>query len=190
MDEQVLRAMARWPNVPAVYGWLRLDRRGGWHLIDRNQPGFDEERDGAGSPITSPAIIDFIHRNYTHDDEGSWYWQNGPQRAFVDLDAAPLVLRVFGEGAAATFVAHTGQPIEGIDAGWVGPQGEILLRTELGPSVVHDLDLGALALDEAADGGVTLTLGAARLELSPCARPDRTLGYTMRPRPKVPPGSH
>ncbi len=182
MDEQVLKAMARWPNVPAVHGWLRLDRRGGWYLIDRNQPRFNEERDGAGSPITSPPIIEFIQRNYTHDDEGNWYWQNGPQRVFVDLDAGPLVLRVFGEGPAARLVAHTGQPVERVDGGWVGPQGEILLRTELGPGVVHDLDLGALSLEEAVNGDVLLTLGGERFELASCARPDQMLGYTSRPR--------
>ena len=30
MDEIVLRSMLKWPNVPSVYGWLRLDRRGQW----------------------------------------------------------------------------------------------------------------------------------------------------------------
>ena len=28
MDESVIRALAKWPNVPAVYGWLSLSRRG------------------------------------------------------------------------------------------------------------------------------------------------------------------
>ena len=27
MDDAVLRSMAKWPNVPDVYGWLSLDRR-------------------------------------------------------------------------------------------------------------------------------------------------------------------
>ena len=27
MDDAVVRAMARWPNVPHVYGWLSLDQR-------------------------------------------------------------------------------------------------------------------------------------------------------------------
>ncbi|MFP5404848.1 MAG: DUF2946 family protein [Gammaproteobacteria bacterium] len=189
MDEQVLRAMARWPNVPAVHGWLRLDRRGGWHLIDRNQPGFDEERDGAGSPITSPPIVDFIERNYTHDAEGRWYWQNGSQRVFVDLDAAPLVLRVFGEGATARLVTHAGDPVERVDAGWIGPQGEILLLTNLGPAVVHDLDIGALELEEgegSEDGDLaatTLVFGGDRLTLTPCTYPAETLGFVRRPRP-------
>ena len=32
MDETVIRAMAKWPDVPAVWGWLSLDRRGVWKL--------------------------------------------------------------------------------------------------------------------------------------------------------------
>jgi len=28
VDDIVLQAMTKWPDVPNVYGWLRLDRRG------------------------------------------------------------------------------------------------------------------------------------------------------------------
>jgi hypothetical protein len=182
MDEQVLKAMARWPNVPAVFGWLRLDRRGGWHLIDRGRDGFDEARDGRGSPITSPPILDFIHRNYAHEPDGRWYWQNGPQRVYVDLDAAPLVLRVFGAGEDARLVAHTGEPVSRVDAGWIGPEGEILLATDLGPGVVHDLDLGALAIEEGG-GAMTLALGGKRIALQETADPAGALGFMRRPRP-------
>jgi hypothetical protein len=182
MDEQVLRAMARWPQVPAVFGWLRLDRRGGWHLIDRGQAGFDEARDGLGSPITSPPIVDFIHRNYTHDEQGRWYWQNGPQRVFVDLDLAPLVLRVLGEGAEVSFLTHTGEPARSSGRGWVGPQGEILLATDLGPGVVHDLDTGTLLLEEDEAGKVRLQVGSLRLVLEALERPPEALGFVTRPR--------
>lgn len=182
MDEQVLKAMARWPNVPAVHGWLRLDRRGGWHLIDRGQAGFDEARDGRGSPITSPPIVEFIHRNYAHDELGRWYWQNGPQRVYADLDAAPLVFRVFGEGRDARLVAHTGEPVSRVNAGWIGPEGEILLATDLGPGVVHDLDLGALAIEERGDA-VVLDLGGREIALAQTADPAGTLGFVIRPRP-------
>jgi len=27
MDDIVIRGMLKWPDVPAVYGWLSLDRR-------------------------------------------------------------------------------------------------------------------------------------------------------------------
>src|SRR5690606_15898587 len=32
MDPEVLAAIAKWPNVPAVYGWLGLTARGEWRL--------------------------------------------------------------------------------------------------------------------------------------------------------------
>lgn len=34
MDAQVIAAMAKWPDVAAVFGWLRLDARGHWWLRD------------------------------------------------------------------------------------------------------------------------------------------------------------
>ena len=34
MEDIVLQAMAKWPNVPDCYGWLGLDARGHWHLRD------------------------------------------------------------------------------------------------------------------------------------------------------------
>ena len=156
MDDLVLQAMARWPDVPAVHGWLRLDRRGHWMLVDRGQPGFDEALHGLGSEITSPQIVDFICRNYMGDDEGRWFWQNGPQRVFVDLDVAPLVLRVLGEGGQARLVAHTGAPVGRVDAAWSSPEGELILETDLGPGAIHDLDLAALELSDnlaAGEGG-------------------------------------
>ncbi|MBP6280161.1 MAG: DUF2946 family protein, partial [Rhodocyclaceae bacterium] len=34
MDDAVVRALAKWPDVPDVFGWLRLDKRGQWRLKD------------------------------------------------------------------------------------------------------------------------------------------------------------
>ena len=145
MDDQVKRAMARWPAVPAVYGWLRLGRRGTWFLIDRNAPGFDPVRDSGGSPITSPPIIDFIHRNYEADAEGNWYFQNGPQRVFVTLDHAPLIFRVIGDddddGASLALAAQTGQPVTSIEEAHFDRQGNLFLRTDIGPGMLDDRDL-------------------------------------------------
>jgi Protein of unknown function (DUF2946) len=147
MDELVIQAMARWPDVPAVFGWLRLDRRGHWYLIDRGRPGFDADRDGNGSSITSPPILDFIGRNYQADSTGHWYWQNGPQRVYVDLDLAPLVLRVLGSGRQAGLVTHTGYRVDRVDGVFFSEAGDLFVTTELGPGVIHDLDLGQLELE-------------------------------------------
>lgn len=186
MDETVLAAMARWPDVPAVYGWLRLDRRGRWMLVDRGQPGFDQALHGAGSPITNPQIVAFIERNYGHDDHGRWFWQNGPQRVFVDLDVAPLILHVLGEGRDQRLVAHTGQPVARLESAWRTPDGALLLVTDLGPGAVLDLDLAALRFefDEADDGepvAAAVTVGGVTLPVSPLERPD-ALGFVRRPR--------
>ncbi len=153
LDDQVRRAMRKWPQVPAVYGWLRLGRRGQWLLVDRGRPGFDEALHGQGSPITSPPILDFIGRNYEADEHGAWYWQNGPQRAYVTLELAPLVLRVLGEAPAQRLVTHTGWLVEHVSRVACDLDGNLFLQTDLGPAVVDDRDIGQLDLREAGTGG-------------------------------------
>ena len=83
MDEIVARSLAKWPNVPAVYGWLSLDRRGQWRI--------------KGEKIANPALREFIARNYESDAQGRWYFQNGPQRVYVTLDYTPLVVHFDGD---------------------------------------------------------------------------------------------
>jgi hypothetical protein len=146
LDEQVRRAMAKWRQVPAMYGWLRLSRRGQWFLIDRSGPDFDQARDGDGSLITSPPIIDFIGRNYECDERGAWYWQNGPQRVFVRIDLAPLVLRVLNEPPTQRLVTHTGYVVERIERVLADADGNLLMMTDLGPAVVDDRDIGQLQI--------------------------------------------
>ena len=163
LDDLVRRAMARWPNVPAVHGWLRLDRRGRWLLVDRGMPGFDETVHGAGSEITSPPIVDFIGRNYGPDEQGRWLWQNGPQRVYVDLELAPLLYRVLGEAPTQTVVTHTGYPVERIDAVAADTDGNLWLVTEQGPGCVDDRDLGALDLDLPDQPGDSQVPGSLRL---------------------------
>ncbi len=72
MDDIVKQGMAKWPNVPAVYGWLALDRRGHWLI--------------KGDRIANTIVADFISRNYEHDEQGRWFLQNGQQRVFISLD--------------------------------------------------------------------------------------------------------
>lgn len=83
MDEIVARSLAKWPNVPAVYGWLALDRRGNWLI--------------KGERIGNAALREFIGRNYQPDAEGRWYFQNGPQKVYVTLAYTPLVVHYEGE---------------------------------------------------------------------------------------------
>ena len=186
LDPLVQQAMARWPNVPAVYGWLRLDRRGRWWLIDRGAPSFDEARDGLGSPITSPPIIDFISRNYQSDEQGRWSWQNGPQRVYVDLDLAPLYLRVLGESPRQTLVTHTGEPVQRVHEVRLDACDQLWLRTELGPAVIDDRDLAALDLDLSEDPALaqvgTLRLLGTHAVKRLLGQASEVLGFVARPR--------
>lgn len=123
--------MAKWPNVPAVYGWLSLDRRGNWLI--------------KGERIPHPLVIEFIGRNYARDARGRWFFQNGPQRVFVNLDYAPFVYRVVSpDHAALAIEAHTGKPVSAVAGAWMDEDGAVLLETDLGPGCLHDRDLERL----------------------------------------------
>ena len=128
MDESVIRAMSRWPSVPAVFGWLSLDRRGVWKL--------------KGETIPNRAVVEFIARNYASDSRGRWFFQNGPQRVFVDLDYTPWVYTLDGRG---DLVTHTGLDCGVIAGAWLDETGTMLLLGEPGPGIVDDRDLMALS---------------------------------------------
>ncbi len=90
MDEQVLRSLIKWPNVPHCFGWLALDRRGQWRMRDE----FAQANQLAGSVIQHAALNEFISRNYACDSLGRYFFQNGPQRVFITLDATPWIARI------------------------------------------------------------------------------------------------
>ena len=128
MDDSVIRAMARWPNVPAVWGWLSLDRRGVWKL--------------KGERIANRAAVGFIGRNYASDRHGRWFFQNGPQRVFVDLAYTPWIYSLDARGALVT---HTGRVCRVIHSAWLDEAGTLILLGEPGPGIVDDRDLLVLS---------------------------------------------
>lgn len=139
MDEIVKQAIAKWPNVPSVYGWLGLDQRGQWHLRDaaaQAAGGFASGAPGAkGSLIEHEKLVGFIGRNYERDGQGRWFFQNGPQRVYVELEAAPLVWRLDERGAP---IAHTGSV--GQARGCVVDEtGRLYLDSDIGFGLVHSL---------------------------------------------------
>ncbi len=134
MDEIVKQALAKWPNVPHCHGWLALDARGHWRMRDEHV----QRHDLPGERITSPALIGFIQRNYTHDERGNWYFQNGPQRVYVDLEVAPHVVRT---DPAAGFVLHTGQAVAHLEAAWLTDHGRLLLQADGKLCLLDDRDM-------------------------------------------------
>jgi Protein of unknown function (DUF2946) len=145
MDDIVRQAMAKWPNVPDCYGWLGLSARGNWYMRDdRAQAAGAFARGGEqakGSRLQHEKLIEFIARNYLADDQGRWYFQNGPQRVFVELEAAPYIWRV---GADFSVKSHTGLPTQ-VQACLVDEQGHVYLVTELGFGMVHTQDVVQVA---------------------------------------------
>ncbi len=109
MDQAVLDALQRWPDVPAVYGWLSLDKRGRWRL---------HPDQGAAQAITNPQILAFMDRNYAADAAGCWFFQNGPQRVYVDLLGAPYILRLDDSARAWSATTASRSVPSGI-GGWM-----------------------------------------------------------------------
>jgi Protein of unknown function (DUF2946) len=108
MDEQVLRSLLKWPNVPDCFGWLALDRRGQWRMRDE----FAQQNHLPGQIITHQALKEFISRNYACDTLGRYFFQNGPQRVYVTLDATPWIARLIPDGEVTQILNQCHDTIE------------------------------------------------------------------------------
>ena len=137
MDDIVKQAMAKWPNVPYCYGWLALDARGAWRMRDEAA-----QRAGApGDKLTNAALVGFIARNYLSDERGCWYFQNGPQRVYINLETMPFIART---DPAQGLVLHTGQPLGAPEEAFMTDAGGIVLRAGQTVAQVDDRDAAQL----------------------------------------------
>ena len=186
MDDWVLKALQRWPNVPALFGWLGLDRRGRW-LIQ-------------GGTITHPRIVETINRNYAADEHGRWYFQNGPQRGYMRLESTPLILFVAEDQKG--LATHTGQPVEQVTNAYLDEEGALVLLTEHGPGELVGADLSwalermsalddealasALELSSGSATEFTLSIGSSpvRLQRLNFADAPAALGFVREPAPR------
>ena len=175
MDDIVKAALLKWPHVPHCYGWLALDARGHWYMRDERVQAAGPFPQVKGSRILHDKLLGFIHRNYAADAEGAWFFQNGPQRVYVELEAAPWIWRLQARpGAAPQVTSHTGREAMAQD-GWLDEQGRLFLRTDLGFGLVHSLDM------EAASDAVEH--GRWALHELPFADMPSRFGYRLRPQP-------
>ena len=55
---------------------------------------FAQENNLAGQVIEHLALKELITRNYACDSLGRYFFQNGPQRVFISLDATPWIARL------------------------------------------------------------------------------------------------
>jgi hypothetical protein len=137
MDDIVKAALAKWPNVPHCWGWLALDARGQWFMRDDGTQAAGLFPAVKGSRIDHDKLLAFIHRNYEADASGCWFFQNGPQRVYVELEVTPWIWRIEGEG----LVAHTGARPTRIGDVLLDEQGRLFAATDLGVGIVHTQDM-------------------------------------------------
>jgi len=193
MDDIVKQAMAKWPNVPHCYGWLALDARGNWRMRDEAA----QRADAPGDKLTNPTLVGFINRNYAHDDKGNWYFQNGPQRVYVNLEATPFIART---DPSHGFVLQTGQAISVPDAVFMTEAGAVVLQAGEFVAQLDDRDVaqvlarmeinGKAASDEAIVAwleddteALTLKVGEQRVPVERLAAEalPRRFGYVQLP---------
>jgi len=184
MDDIVKQAMAKWPNVPHCYGWLALDARGGWRM--RDEP--TQQANLPGDRLNNAALLAFINRNFACDDRGCWYFQNGPQRVYVNLETTPYVART---DPVQGLVVQTGDALGPVDQAYMTPAGALFVQAGEKLAQVDDRDvaqlIAAMELDGAAvsddallawletgTGTLSLRLGAARIDVE--RLPDGDLG--------------
>ena len=133
MDEIVKAALQKWPNVPHCYGWLALDARGAWRMRDERTQALNLP----GDKVRNEALVGFINRNYQHDQQGRWFFQNGPQRVYVDLETTPYIAHTLDND----FVLHTGVPLADINKVFLSAEGQLFLCAGEILAQVDDRDL-------------------------------------------------
>ena len=177
MDDIVKAALKKWPSVPDCRGWLALDARGDWYMRDDRTQATGAFPLVKGSRILHDKLREFIGRNYEVDGDGCWYFQNGPQRVYVELEAAPWVWRVELAAGGFQIESHTGRKASYRSA-WLDETGRLYLHTDLGFGLVHTLDMGVAAQ--------AVETGAWLVQVLQFAAAPARFGYRLSPHAERP----
>ena len=143
MDEQVLRSLIKWPNVPDCYGWLALDRRGQWRMRDE----FTQQNNLPGQVIVHQALNEFISRNYARDAQGGYFFQNGPQRVFITLDATPWITRMIPSEQGTQLLTQCQTKLDPT-AALSDENGNIYIVGNISQTIYEDSDRGKFSIKE------------------------------------------
>jgi hypothetical protein len=73
---------------------------------------FAQQNNLPGTVIVHQALNEFISRNYACDTEGRYFFQNGPQRVFITLDATPWIVRIIPDDQQTKLLTQCQSPIE------------------------------------------------------------------------------
>lgn len=98
-------------------------------------------------------LLEFIARNYLAGQDGRWFFQNGPQRVYVELEVAPWIWRLHRADQGLILRSHTGMqhPLAEVQQAVMDEQGRLYLLLPQGLGMVHSLDMldAAEALERA-----------------------------------------
>ena len=114
-----------WPRQLEVYGWLSLDRRGYWSI--------------KGNKVRNAKLTKFISDNYHVDDNGRFFFQNGPQRVFVSIDLAPYILNVMYSNPL-DLVTHNGIRVQTINQAWFDNEMNLFICWDNLIGAINDRD--------------------------------------------------
>jgi hypothetical protein len=101
----------------------------------------DEAAQAAHQPgdiIRHESLLNFIYRNYDCDTRGAWYFQNGPQRVYVELEATPFIARTDPE---LGFVLHDRTPMHDIDQLFMTNSGQLIIQSHQKIAMLDPNDL-------------------------------------------------
>lgn len=181
MDDIVKAALKKWPNVPHCFGWLALDARGDWYMRDDRIQAAGPFPRVKGSRIDHDKLKAFIARNYQADAAGCWHFQNGPQRVYVQLEAAPWVWRVQwpdapagGDSTAPLVTSHTGRTAQ-VQGCWLDAEGRLYLDSDIGLGIVHSQDM--------LDAARAIELGLWTPQALDAADAPQRFGFVRNPQP-------
>ena len=170
MDDIVKQAIAKWPHVPSCYGWLALDARGRWLLRDDPVQAAGPFPQSRGTVLEHAGLIAFIERNYECAADGSWFFQNGPQRVFVELEITPLIWHIEPD---FSLVSHCGIQAAAVRSCVLDEHGRLYLDAEPGFGLVYTQDM--LRAADAVEQGLWTPQDVL------CARLPGQFGYLMSP---------
>jgi hypothetical protein len=191
MDDIVKQAIAKWPNVPHCYGWLGLDARGAWRMRDERAQALGLP----GDKLNQPTLVGFINRNYAADERGCWYFQNGPQRVYLNLEATPFIARTDPQQG---LLVQTGEALGPVERACMTDTGELIVASGAKVAKVDDRDMaqmmqamqidGKPASDEALmewmeGGGAALLLDGVKVERVRQAAVPEQFGFVQLPQP-------
>ena len=134
MDSVIDAALQKWPQAPNCYGWLNFDRRGEWRI----QNEYAQQHKLPGDLITHQGLKSYIEAHLAHDIHGHYFFQNGPQRVFINFSYCPWVIRFYplqeGHWQLRTTLGQVIQPL----ACFLDEHGQIMFEADFSSQMVNE----------------------------------------------------